>query len=416
MDNLRLADPEIFAAIRRERRRQEEHLELIASENFASSAVLEAAGSILTNKYAEGYPDRRYYGGCEHVDAVERLAIGRARELFGAEHANVQPHSGTQANLSVYAAVLRPGDKILTMSLIEGGHLTHGHGKNLSGMLYSVVHYGTDPETRRIDYAAMAQLAERERPRLVTVGASAHPREIDFHRVAEIAHGCGALVLADIAHIAGLIAAGLHPSPVPHCDFVTTTTHKTLRGPRGGLILCKEKFARAIDSAVFPGNQGGPLMHIIAAKAVCLLEALQSSFGDYQRRVLKNAQALARSLLECGMELVSGGTDNHLLLLDLRRTFPEMTGKQAQNLLGKVNVTANKNTIPGERRSPVETSGLRIGTPAVTTRGMGEMEMEQIGRWINKVLSTPQPEATLEEVQAAVVAMCRRFPLPYPML
>ncbi|MDR3116959.1 MAG: serine hydroxymethyltransferase [Puniceicoccales bacterium] len=407
-------DPEIFAAIAGERRRQEEHIELIASENFTSPAVLEAAGSILTNKYAEGYPGQRYYGGCEFVDRVESLARERARQLFGAEHANVQPHSGSQANMAVYAAVLRPGDRMLTMSLSHGGHLTHGHAKNLSGMLYSVTHYETDPLTRRLDYDAMARLAEEVRPRLVTIGASAYPRQIDFQRVAELAHAVGALAMADMAHVAGLVAAGLHPSPVPYCDFATTTTHKTLRGPRGGLILCRERFARAIDGAVFPGIQGGPLMHIIAAKAVCFREAAGPEFRDYQRRVLENAAALAKTMAELGFAVISGGTDNHLLLLDLRENLPDLDGKTAQTLLERAHITVNKNTIPGETRSPVATSGLRLGTPAVTTRGMGPEEMRQIGHWIAEILTAGDGEASGVAVREKVHALCARFPLPYP--
>jgi glycine hydroxymethyltransferase len=413
MKHLREQDSEIFTAIEGERRRQEEHLELIASENFTSPAVLEAAGSVLTNKYAEGYPKRRYYGGCEYVDRVEQLAIDRAKKLFGADHANVQPHSGSQANVAVYTAILQPGDKILSLSLTHGGHLTHGYAKNLSGMLYRVVHYGTDESTGYLDYDAMEQLAERERPKLITVGASAYPREIDFRRVGAIGRKYGAWVLADMAHIAGLVAAGIHPSPVPHCDFVTTTTHKTLRGPRGGLILCREAFAKGIDSSVFPGNQGGPLMHIIAAKAVCLEEASRPSFAEYQRRVVRNARALAAIFLKNGFTLVSGGTDNHLFLVDLRPNLPHMTGKEAQNLLERAHITVNKNTIPGETRSPFETSGLRIGTPALTTRGIGEAEMAQIGEWMGQVLTTGGEESILDTVRRAVVQLCHRFPLPY---
>jgi glycine hydroxymethyltransferase len=413
MKELRTTDPEIFAAICGERRRQEEHIELIASENFTSQAILEAAGSILTNKYAEGYPGRRYYGGCAFVDRVEELAIGRAKQLFGAEHANVQPHSGSQANVAVYTAVLQPGDRILTMSLSHGGHLTHGYAKNLSGMLYAVTHYGTDAETHRIDYGEMEALAKEVRPKLITIGASAYPRTIDFERVAAIGHSVGALVLADMAHIAGLVAAGLHPSPVPHCDFVTTTTHKTLRGPRGGLILCKRRFAGAIDSSVFPGNQGGPLMHIIAAKAVCLLEAGQPAFRIYQENVLKNARALAEALQSRGFGLVSGGTDNHLLLVDLRKNLPQMTGKAAQILLEGANITVNRNTIPGETRSPFETSGLRLGSPAITTRGMGVGEVRQIGDWIAELLTSAGDAPTIAAVRERVVALCHRFPLPY---
>ncbi|MDR0679321.1 MAG: serine hydroxymethyltransferase [Puniceicoccales bacterium] len=414
MKQLQKVDPEVFVAVCGERKRQEEHLELIASENFASEAVLEAAGSVLTNKYAEGYPGHRYYGGCEFVDEVEQLARDRALQLFKAEHANVQPHSGTQANLAVYGAVLRPGDKILTMSLVEGGHLTHGHSKNASGMLYAVTHYGTDPASGFIDYAALEQLAQRERPRLVTVGASAHPRTIDFERVAHIAHRNGALVLADIAHIAGLVATGLHPSPVPYCDFVTSTTHKTLRGPRGGIILCKKEFAKAVDGSVFPGNQGGPLMHIIAAKAVCFHEALQPSFRTYQELVLRNAHALANSLRRNGFHLVSGGTDNHLVLIDLRKNLPEMDGLRAQRLLESAHISTNRNTVPGETRSSFATSGLRLGTPALSSRAMGEKEMERIGDWIGEILTAPIPEGNISAVRDGVLALCRRFPLPYP--
>jgi glycine hydroxymethyltransferase len=413
MKALQAVDLEIFDAIAKERGRQEDHLELIASENFTSQAVLDAAGSILTNKYAEGYPGRRYYGGCEFVDRVERIAIERAKKLFSAEHVNVQPHSGTQANIAVYTSVLKPGDKILTMSLSEGGHLTHGHTKNLSGMLYSVVHYGLDAKTMRIDYGAMDRLAAAEKPKLITIGASAYPREIDFKLVAEIAHAHGALVMADIAHIAGLVVAGLHQSPVPHCDFVTSTTHKTLRGPRGGLIICKQNFAKAIDSSLFPGNQGGPLMHIIAAKAVCFLEALQPSFAEYQKKIINNARTLAQTFIDLGMDLVSGGTDNHLMLLDLRKSFPQMTGQKAQEILGKSNITLNKNTIPGETRSPVETSGLRIGTPAVTSRGMGEAEMRKIAKWIQELLTAHDVDHKISQVRDLVVSLCREFPLPY---
>jgi glycine hydroxymethyltransferase len=413
LKNLQHSDPEIFASISRERRRQEEHLELIASENFASRAVLEAAGSVLTNKYAEGYAGKRYYGGCEFVDEIEQLAIDRARELFGAEHANVQPHSGTQANLAVYAAILSPGDKILTMALSEGGHLSHGHPKNLSGMLYSVIHYGTDPESHRIDYDFLEQIAERERPKLITVGASAYARTIDFERVAAIGERHGALVLADMAHIAGLVAAGLHPSPVPCCDFVTSTTHKTLRGPRGGIILCKKKFARAIDGSVFPGNQGGPLMHIIAAKAVCFHEALQPQFRDYQLSVLKNANALANALQKSNFSIVSGGTDNHLLLLDLRKNLPDLDGLSAQRLLESANISVNRNVVPGETRRSFEASGLRLGTAALTSRAMGEREMEQIGAWIGELLTSPSPDSTVSSVRNRVLSLCHRFPLPY---
>lgn len=413
MKYLKQTDPEIYDAILGERRRQETHLELIASENFTSRAVLEAAGTILTNKYAEGYPGRRYYGGCDFVDRVEQLAIDRAKALFNADHANVQPHSGSQANIAVYTAVLRPGDKILTMSLTHGGHLSHGYEKNLSGMLYRVYHYETSIETGRIDYDQIEEIAERERVKLVTVGASAYPRQIDFKRVADIAHRTGALVMADIAHISGLVAAGLHPSPVPHCDFVTMTTHKTLRGPRGGLILCKKEFARAIDSALFPGTQGGPLMHIIAAKAVCFAEALQPAFRTYQQLVIDNAKALAQTLFDRGFKLVSDGTDNHLLLVDLRQNFPNMTGKTAQTILEAANITTNRNTVPGETRSPFQTSGLRLGTAAVSTRKMGIDEMTLIGELIDDLLRSNDDEKKINEIKNKVLNLCGKFPLNY---
>ena len=406
-------DPEIFEAIEKEKVRQRTHIELIASENFTLPAVIEATGSVLTNKYAEGYPGKRYYGGCEHVDIAESLAIERAKTLFGAEYANVQAHSGSQANTAVYFAMLQPGDKILTMSLQDGGHLTHGHPKNCSGMLYNVINYGVNPETGYIDYDSIEEIANRESPKLITVGASAYPRTIDFERMGKIAKGCGALLLADIAHIAGLVAAGIHPSPVPHADFVTTTTHKTLRGPRGGLILCKEEFGKAIDSAVFPGNQGGPLMHVIAAKAVCFKEAAKQSFREYQEQVKGNASALANNLSNKGFHLVSGGSDNHLMLLDLRPSHPELTGKQGQIALDGANVTLNRNTVPGETRSPFQTSGLRIGTPAVTSRGMREPEMDIIAEIIARVLSDPENVNNINESQKKALALCEQFALPY---
>ena len=406
-------DPEIFEAIEKEKVRQRTHIELIASENFTLPAVIEATGSVLTNKYAEGYPGKRYYGGCEHVDIAESLAIERAKTLFGAEYANVQAHSGSQANTAVYFAMLQPGDKILTMSLQDGGHLTHGHPKNCSGMLYDVINYGVKPETGYIDYDSIEEIANRESPKLITVGASAYPRTIDFERMGKIAKGCGALLLADIAHIAGLVAAGIHPSPVPHADFVTTTTHKTLRGPRGGLILCKEEFGKAIDSAVFPGNQGGPLMHVIAAKAVCFKEAAKQSFREYQEQVKGNASALANNLSNKGFHLVSGGSDNHLMLLDLRPSHPELTGKQGQIALDGANVTLNRNTVPGETRSPFQTSGLRIGTPAVTSRGMREPEMNIIAEIIAQVLSDPENVNNINESQKKALALCEQFALPY---
>jgi glycine hydroxymethyltransferase len=406
-------DPAIHKALEDEKKRQQTHIELIASENFTLPAIMEATGSVLTNKYAEGYPAKRYYGGCEHVDVAESLAIERAKSLFGAEHANVQPHSGSQANTAVYFAVLDAGDKILTMSLQDGGHLTHGHPKNCSGFLYEVVNYGVDPESGHIDYDAIEATAQAEKPKLITVGASAYPRIIDFERMGRIAKDCGALLLADIAHIAGLVATGLHPTPLPHADFVTTTTHKTLRGPRGGLILCREEFAKAIDSAVFPGSQGGPLMHVIAAKAVCFGEAAKPSFKEYQESVIANADALAKKLASRGYHLVSGGTDNHLMLLDLRPSHPDLTGKQAQQALEKANVTLNRNTVPGETRSPFQTSGLRIGSPAVTSRGMGTKEMKEIGEIIDLVLGDFENETVLAGAREKALALCESFELPY---
>lgn len=412
--SLKEIDRAVFDAIRDETERQQTHIELIASENFVIPAVMEAMGSTLTNKYAEGYPGKRYYGGCEFVDVVERLAIERAKELFGVKFANVQPHSGSQANTAVYAAVLKPGDKILTMSLEHGGHLTHGYPKNLSGMLFSVVNYGVDVETGFIDYDKLEETALAEKPKLITVGASAYPRKIDFERMGKIAKKCGALLMADIAHIAGLVAAGLHPSPVPHCDFVTTTTHKTLRGPRGGLIMTNdEALAKAVDSAIFPGVQGGPLMHVIAGKAVCFGEALKDSFKEYQAQIVKNAAALADALKKRGYGLVSGGTDNHLILLDLRKSHPDLTGKDAQNALDKANITTNKNTVPGETRSPFKASGIRLGTPAVTSRGMDEADMEKIAEAIDLVLGAPEDEARIAKAKEIAVGLCKSHPLPY---
>ena len=406
-------DPAIYAVLENERQRQSTHIELIASENFTLPAIIETTGSVLTNKYAEGYPAKRYYGGCEHVDVAESLAIERAKSLFGAEYANVQPHSGSQANTAVYFAMLQPGDKILTMSLQDGGHLTHGHPKNCSGMLYNVVNYGVNPDSGYIDYDEIEKLAETEKPKLITVGASAYPRTIDFERMGAIAKANGALLLADIAHIAGLVAAGLHPSPVPHADFVTTTTHKTLRGPRGGLILAKEKYGKAIDSAVFPGNQGGPLMHVIAAKAVCFGEAAKEDFKNYQSQVKANSKSLAEALVSKGFHLVSGGSDNHLMLIDLRPSHPELTGKQGQLALEKANVTLNRNTVPDETRSPFQTSGLRIGTPAVTSRGMQEDSMIEIASIITSVLNEAENDSVLNEAKKKALALCARFPLPY---
>ncbi|WP_269541996.1 serine hydroxymethyltransferase [Cerasicoccus fimbriatus] len=406
-------DPDIFAAMEQERARQQSHIELIASENFTLPAVIEAAGSVLTNKYAEGYPGKRYYGGCEFVDVVEQIAIDRAKALFGADHANVQPHSGSQANFAVYAATLQPGDKILTMNLSDGGHLTHGNPANFSGKLYDVVHYFVSPEDGRIDYDGLAAQAEKEKPKMITVGASAYPRIIDFARMGEIAKSVGALLLADIAHIAGLVAAGEHPSPVGIADFVTTTTHKTLRGPRGGLIMCNEEFAKKIDSAVFPGGQGGPLMHIIAAKAVCFQEAAKPAFKEYAKQVKANAAAMAKALTEKGYKLTSDGTDNHLMLVDLRPSHPDLTGKVAQIALDKANITTNRNTVPGETRSPFQTSGLRLGAPAVTSRGMKEAEMVKIVEAIDLVLSDPESEEKIAQAKAIALELSEKFPLPY---
>ena len=406
-------DPEITAAIRAERQRQETHIELIASENFTYPAIMEAQGSVLTNKYAEGYPGKRYYGGCEFVDTVETLAIERAKALFGADHANVQPHAGSQANAAVYLSVLRPGDKILTMSLADGGHLTHGHPMNFSGIYHEVVNYGVGSEDGMIDYEGIAATARKEKPKMITVGASAYSRTIDFKRMGEIAQEVGAYLLADIAHIAGLVAAGVHPSPVPYADFVTTTTHKTLRGPRGGLILCKEAHAKKIDSAVFPGTQGGPLMHVIAAKAICFKEAAGDAFKAYQQQVAANAKALAAALMEKGHHIISGGTDNHLMMIDLRKKDPELTGKVAQIALDQANITANKNTVPVETRSPFQTSGIRLGTPAVTSRGMVEADMVRIAEAIDTVLSAPEDTAAIASARSIALELCKAYPLPY---
>jgi glycine hydroxymethyltransferase len=413
---LRSLDPEIHAAIAAELSRQQSHIELIASENFTYPAVMEAQGSVLTNKYAEGYPGKRWYGGCEQVDKVETLAIARAKALFGAEHANVQPHSGSQANFAVYTSSLQPGDRVLGMNLSHGGHLTHGNPANFSGKLYSFCQYGVREDNGLIDYDELASVAAREKPKMITVGASAYSRVIDFARMGEIARGVGALLFADIAHIAGLVAAGVHPSPVPHADFVTTTTHKTLRGPRGGLILCRAAHAKAIDSAMFPGGQGGPLMHVIAAKAVCFGECLKPEFKGYAEQIVRNARALAAALMARGYKIVSGGTDNHLMLVDLRPKFPELTAKKAQETLDLAHITCNKNTVPFETRSPFQASGLRLGTPAVTTRGFGEAEMDEIAGCIDGVLAaigTPGEAATLAEVKQRVAGMTTRYPLPY---
>ncbi len=405
-------DPEIDCLIKAELKRQQTHIELIASENFTLPAIMEAQGSILTNKYAEGYPGKRWYGGCENVDQIEQLAIDRAKALFGADHANVQPHSGSQANAAVYFATIKPGDKILTMNLSHGGHLTHGNAANFSGKLYTVVHYGVGADGR-INYDEVEEMAKREKPKMITVGASAYAREIDFARFGKIAKENGALLLADIAHIAGLVAAGVHPSPVPHADFVTTTTHKTLRGPRGGLILCKAEHAKAIDSSVFPGAQGGPLEHVIAAKAVCFAQCATPEFKEYAKQVVANSRALADELVKLGFGLISGGTDNHLSLLDLRKSHPNVSGKDAQLALDAAHITTNKNTVPDETRSPFQASGIRVGTPAVTSRGMKEAEMKEIARAISIVLSDPLNPAKTSEAQAIVASLTARFPLPY---
>jgi RpiB/LacA/LacB family sugar-phosphate isomerase len=408
---LRNVDPDIATAIDREKLRQQENIELIASENFTSPAVMEAQGSVLTNKYAEGYPKKRWYGGCENVDVVEQLAIDRAKKLFGAEHANVQPHSGSGANMAVYFAFLKPGDKMLTMDLSHGGHLTHGNKANFSGKFFEIVHYGVRKDSELIDYDQLAAMAREHKPKMITVGASAYPRTIDFARLGEIAREAGAYLLADIAHIAGLVAAGIHPSPMTHADFVTTTTHKTLRGPRGGLILCKEKYAKEIDSQVFPGIQGGPLMHVIAGKAVCFHEALQPSFKNYQQQIVKNAAALADGMKRNGYRLVSGGTDNHLMLVDVGAK--NITGKDCQIALDEAGITVNKNTIPFETRSPFQASGIRLGTPAVTTRGIKETEMAAIADMISEVLLDIKNADAAHKVRARVRELTAKFPLPY---
>jgi glycine hydroxymethyltransferase len=404
-------DPDISRAIADEVHRQNSGLELIASENFVSQAVLEAAGSVLTNKYAEGYPGKRYYGGCEFVDVAESLAISRAKELFGAEHANVQPHSGAQANMAVYFALLKPGDTVLGMNLAHGGHLTHGHPLNFSGKLYTIVPYGVRQDDERIDYDEVERLAGEHRPKMIMVGASAYPRMIDFERIGRIGRAVGAPVVTDMAHIAGLVAAKVHPSPVPHSDVVTTTTHKTLRGPRGGLILCRSEHAKEIDRSLFPGVQGGPLMHVVAAKAVCLKEAMEPAFAEYQQQIVANAKRLAAALAAAGFRLVSGGTDNHLLLVDVFSRG--LTGKVAEAALGKAGVTVNKNAIPFDRNPPMVASGIRIGTPAVTSRGMREAEMETIAGFIARALASPEDDRVLAAVRAEVEALCRTFPL-YP--
>jgi len=407
---LREVDPQIWQAIEDEKRRQREKIELIASENYVSRAVLDAQGSVLTNKYAEGYPGKRYYGGCEYVDVAENLAIERALQLFGADHANVQPHSGAQANMAVYMAVLQPGDKILGMGLAFGGHLTHGYAVNFSGKLYTASSYAVDRETERLDYDALQAQILEERPKMLVVGASAYPRIFDFERCKQIADSVGAMLMVDMAHIAGLVATGLHPSPVPYADFVTTTTHKTLRGPRGGMILCTAQYAKDIDKSVFPGIQGGPLMHIIAAKAVAFHEALQPPFKDYQAQIITNAKRLAAGLEAAGLRLVSGGTDNHLMLVDVSPLG--LTGKEAEHALDEVGITVNKNAIPYDPQPPAKASGIRIGTPAVTTRGFREPEMDVIARLIGNVLRAPADEAVKEQVRSEVAELVSRFPVP----
>lgn len=402
-------DPEISRVLEQELNRQRNTLELIASENIVSRAVMEAQGTVLTNKYAEGLPGRRYYGGCSFVDVAETLAIQRAKEIFGAEHVNVQPHSGSQANMAVYFALLQPGDTILGMSLAHGGHLTHGSPLNLSGRYFNIVSYGVEQNTGRINYDQVMEAAQESKPRMIVAGASAYPREIDFARMAEIADAVGAYLMVDMAHIAGLVAAGLHNSPVPHADVVTTTTHKTLRGPRGGMILCKEKYGAAVDKAVFPGIQGGPLMHVIAAKAVAFGEALQPGFKEYQQQIVKNARALAEALVQRGFELISGGTDNHMILVDLRNK--QLTGREAEHTLEEVGVTLNKNAIPFDPQPPMVTSGIRIGTPAVTTRGLKQAEMVEVAEIIHLALSFGNDAGRREQARTMAADLCRRFPL-----
>ncbi len=410
MENLKTADPAVAEAIDKELNRQRTKLELIASENIVSKAVLEAQGSVLTNKYAEGYPGKRYYGGCEFVDVVEQLAIDRAKKLFGAAYANVQPHSGAQANMAVFFALLQPGDTVMGMNLTDGGHLTHGSPVNMSGKYFHIVPYGVRKEDERIDYDELERIAKDCKPKLIVAGASAYARVIDFERMAKIAHGVGAYLMVDIAHIAGLVAAGLHPSPVPYADVVTTTTHKTLRGPRGGMILCKDaEFGKQFNKAIFPGIQGGPLMHVIAAKAVALGEALQPSFKTYAEQVVKNAAVLADELMKDGFRIVTGGTDNHLMLVDL--TSKHLTGKEAQNLLDEVNITVNKNTIPFEPLSPFVTSGIRLGSPALTTRGFKEADMKEVADIIALVLDHPEDAAKKDEAKRRVAALCEKYPL-----
>lgn len=410
MSILKNQDRDIWNAIQHERRRQVDGLELIASENYTSAAVLEAAGTVLTNKYAEGYPGRRYYGGCEYVDDVETLARDRAKTLFGAEYANVQPHAGSQANMAVFFAALQPGDTFLAMDLAHGGHLTHGMSLNFSGQLYRAIHYGVREDNHRIDYDQVAKLAREHKPKLILAGASAYPREIEHAKFAEIAKEVGALFMVDMAHYAGLVAAGLHNSPVPHADFVTSTSHKTLRGPRSGLVLCKEEHGKAVDKAVFPGMQGGPLMHIIAAKAVCFQEALQPAFKDYAKQIIANAQALAETLMSGGVKLASGGTDNHLMLADV--TTVGLTGKIAEAALDRAGITVNKNMIPYDQRKPLDPSGIRLGTAALTTRGMKEAEMKHVGGWILQILKAPDDTALEQKIKQEIAAFAKDFPVP----
>ena len=405
-------DPDVFAAVQAEEQRQQYTLELIASENHVSRAVREAVGSVFTNKYSEGYPGKRYYGGCQNMDRVEDLARDRLKQLFGADHANVQPHSGSQANAAVYLALLEPGDTILSLDLAHGGHLSHGLKVNMSGLLYKIVSYGVDPKTEQFNFSTIRQLAREHKPKLVISGASAYPRTIDFDAFTEIAHEVGALHMADIAHIAGMVAVGLHPSPVPSAEFVTSTTHKTLRGPRGGIILCKADWAKKIDSRIFPGTQGGPLMHVITGKAVAFGEALKPEFKTYQKQILDNAQALGQALMALGNRLVSGGTDNHLMLVDLRPNYPDVTGRDAEGWLERAAIIVNKNMIPFDERKPVETSGLRIGTPALTTRGMKQDQMKTIADWTDKVLRSRGDENVIQTIRAQVRDLCDQFPLP----
>ncbi|MFY9402364.1 MAG: serine hydroxymethyltransferase [Candidatus Omnitrophota bacterium] len=409
MKDLKVVDPQVYSAIKKELKRQEDNLELIASENFTSIAVLKAQGSVLTNKYAEGYPQRRWYGGCEYVDEAESLAIERVKKIFKAEHANVQPHSGSQANMAVYFSLLLPGDTVLAMDLAAGGHLTHGHSLNFSGLFYKIVGYGVNPKTEMLDYDMIMDLALKHKPKMILAGASAYPRVIDFKAFRKIADRVGAYLFVDMAHIAGLVAAGVHPSPVPYADFVTSTTHKTLRGPRGGFILCKKEFAKKIDSRIFPGIQGGPLMHIIAAKAVAFKEVMLPGFVSYQKQIVKNAKELAKELSKLGFRIVSGGTDTHLMLVDL--TAKNITGKEASSLLGEVNITVNKNLIPFDKEPAGVTSGIRVGTPAVTTRGFKEPQMKRIARFINDAVEFKDDKDKLEKIKRDVLALAGKFPL-----